>query len=299
MINPTTAPQWYGLLAESHHDNKTIFVLYCLCHMLSTTFQRVINSIRWCLRNTRDERYIDQLHGFQDILVKHLDMCGGFLNKHQLQMKRHVKCLHFYTYCRTHRVHGVDVCNIDYIGVRFNHFSVLCRDLFQLWVRDFYYVYRLAQQHRISIPVPLDPVSIGGLTSWETICMDGEMELMNHPLLPHPSDFLVKYTNFGQGTTYVDKARFQYSFFRPLEGGVVFTRTPSVIPRLLPSRDDIPLVDNTEQQTIQQPFMVHVSETINRRYGKTRKKRCPTQILKETRKKHKTIHKHRPWIRVG
>jgi hypothetical protein len=124
------------------------------------------------------------------------------------------------------------------------------------------------------------------------------MEMLSHPLLPHPADFLVKDKHMEEqkkkSRSYLDKAKFVYQYPGSLEKYiVVFTKTSSVIPKLTsPSfyQEEGSVVCNKEEDGDAKQQQPMFSESTNYRHDTKQRKRTKrfSKVLKETRKQKKT-----------
>jgi hypothetical protein len=162
------------------------------------------------------------------------------------------------------------------------------------WLSEYYYVWKLNQQGRIHFPVPVQThtMSLSDIHLWEVVCGDEEKQILSHPLLPHPLDFLEKHNRDKSSTLYVDKARFEYQIRNTLvQYPVVFlSHKTSIIPRLSPHRpssQEEQAVCSTKQPT---PQVFYRETTTGHKKNERHRhnKRRLSKILKETRKKNKT-----------
>ena len=157
------------------------------------------------------------------------------------------------------------------------------------FVSNMYYVLKLKLSlfpHNVQFP-PLN-----NLDDWEVVCEDDDHQLLSHPLLSHPRDFLTH--KKCEGNRFVEKARFEYYMEGSFETcNVVLTDSPSPIPKLLPStHDEEEVILTKKKETIQQSL--YHENTTHHKSGKQKNKKLLSRILKETRKKKKTKKLHPP-----
>lgn len=299
-----TLEKWRTLL-HKREDADTHYVMYWLCQMLSNEIDNVLASISWSMKTINDPRYTSQLVIFHDELVDEQAACRKFIkdNHESMQINDRRKCrMTWYHYnrhsCRPYKLGSLLLCYEQYRSIECTHYFGLRREFFGCMIRDLYYVRKLRCQRRLSVPLCIEVFEfgndpLGNLASWEVVCADDEKELLSHPLLPHPSDFLVRDLCMKKGKTYADKARFEYSFTSGLDGyKVVFPMDkPCVIPRLLPVRDVEHVVP---APSLHMPEEAFVKESCSKcACKKTKRKKKPSLITKESRKKIKTIKKMR------
>lgn len=159
------------------------------------------------------------------------------------------------------------------------------------WLREYYYVWKMARQQRIHFSVAVEdtqPMPLSDIRLWEVVCEDDDRQILSHGLLPHPSDFLEKRMADKTSTLYVDKARFEYEIPGTLsQYPVVLSHQRSIIPRMAPTlhREEEPIVCGLEKRT---PQVLYSESTTAHRNGRQHKKRRLSKILKEGRKKNKT-----------
>lgn len=160
------------------------------------------------------------------------------------------------------------------------------------WLHEYYYVWKMSSQGRIHFPVVVNihPMSLSDIRFWEVVCEDDDKQILSHPLLSHPSDFLEKRVVDMTSTLYVDKARFEYQIPGSLSKyPVVLSKQPSIIPRMASA----PFSQKPEKYLIQcqesRQVLYTESTTTHKNAKQPHKKRRLSKILKEGRKKNKTL----------
>lgn len=235
-------------------------------------FQRV----RRMILQANDDRVRHQLFQMEQYLQNFKDLCDRVVREHETTM--------FDKPCR---------CSSNSYQCREWRFELqrLSRNLFRSFMRrsvsQLYYVWklRLFSVH-LPPPPPLDDLSI-----WEIICEDEEVQVLSHPLLPHPTDFLHKRKKELGGGRYVDKAQFGCYIPGTLAvHNVVFTKKPSAFPRLSSPlyREDFVCRSNTP--TPPPPFHAQ-SSTNSHKGGKKKRRKALSRVWKETHKKRKPVHR--------
>jgi hypothetical protein len=172
------------------------------------------------------------------------------------------------------------------------------------WLYGYYYVWKMTRQRRVLLPMAGDtrPMPLHDIRLWEVVCEDDHKQILCHPLLPHPSDFLEKRVVDKTSTLYVDKARFEYQIPGSLSRFpvVLLPGECSILPRMAPA----PLY---QEETVHcgwkkptpQIFYSETS-TSHKNRSQPRKKRRLSKILKESRKKNKTLRTgHRHMYHIG
>lgn len=290
---------------ENQDPDDLLYVYYFTFFMLQL-LKDVMISIKRTI--VHDVRYLDQLYAFQLQVSRFHCQCSSILIFYDDCIKRlgkyHFRCRRIDRYHRCFyymemELHKTLTCAVVLKKIKFQVEQVLSYN-FQDILSDFYYVYCLYKQNRIRFPFSLNSqyISIkplGDLRSWEVICEDDDTQFLCHPCLPHPNDFLIKKKKLITNT-YVSKARFEYQFKSFDKCVVVFTKTPSFIPKLKNSsyKEEKPLlVSRNETNKIS---LYH--ESILKSHHHNKKKRPLSRICKETRKKKKTkwIHHHKRMV---
>ena len=205
------------------------------------------------------------------------------------------QCFWFKSYCSRWnkvRIGSILICTAAKNALT-EDVSEMIQGFLSQWLYESYYVWKLYRQGRIVFPVPVNiyPMSLSDIRLWEVVCEDEEKQILCHPLLPHPRDFIER--RIVKSPLYVDKARFQYQIpstlpFYP----VVLSKERSIIPRIMAS---CPYQEETVVCGMKQPIpqvTYQESSTSHHKTSKRRKKRKLSKILKEGRKKNKT-----QWIR--
>lgn len=287
-----------------------IFSNYWMCRAFVDALEETIGSVRWAIQHTRDPRYTHQLYQFHDMVATHIEACqeivAGNRNfvltalRREASVSRSHKsnvCCYMGCCVRRRTLDGIKICWRVYQNVM-EPFYELVSDHLRLWLRDLHYVRKLIERGQVYIPVPLEGIDLPAtrfddVGSWEVVCSDEEKEILCHPLLPDPSDFLVREHVRG-GDSFASKARFEFSFPGSLERHrVVLTKAPSTIPKLLPSAPEKKVVLETTGGNAPAPIGAQGSW---RGYARRKRTRTPKHLsrrIKESRKKKKTRHKQR------
>lgn len=167
------------------------------------------------------------------------------------------------------------------------------------WVENMYYMRKLIGMARIwvgdDLLLQLPPIPpLQDIKSWEIVAEDDDLQILCHPCLPHPRDFLLydkTYTPATDNNLYVEKARFQYKFQGTVETfNVVLTRSASIIPKLVRPMY-LPAEKRRSKQSSTSPAICS-SYQESWRQGRTAprkwtKNKGLSKIMKETRKKKK------------
>lgn len=309
--------QWNNL---SNDDKFKIFQDY-LHDKLSLTQDNLMGWLQWIsvmmtektrknldiiqnkLRQLRDERYIHQLNELENLLQN----LATLLDKKQPNpQQKEFQCeqdpttptyrcprysvRYYHKNCRCiikvrTKYHGTIFCNTSFS--RLKEWSTMIFDKFMsFYVSNMYYVLKL----KLSIfPRDIQFPPLDNLDDWELVCEDDDHQLLSHPLLPHPRDFLTHKKS--EGERFVDKAKFEYYMDTSLDTcRVVLTHSPSTIPKLLPAtrNDEEVAVSKKETDSIQQSL--YHENTKQHKSGNKKPKKLLSRILKETRKKKKTKH---------
>lgn len=255
---------------------------------------------------TNDVRYLDQTRQMtlyvKDVLRKcrcvMLRSCIGTSAANfpcQLYRDR-FRCGRLWRHMTTN-VGGISMC-ANAKNVLIEDVSEVMKNFLAQWLSEYYYVWKLNQQGRIHFPVLVQThtMSLSDIHLWEVVCGDEEKQILSHPLLPHPLDFLEKHNRDKSSTLYLDKALFEYQIPGSLvQYPVVLSpHKPSIIPLMSPVR-----LSSQEEKvecvsTIPIPQILYRETTTgHKNHKKHNKKRRLSKILKETRKKNKT-RRHRP-----
>lgn len=137
--------------------------------------------------------------------------------------------------------------------------------------------------------------SLSNPDHWEIICgEEKDIQILAHPLLSHPADFLIHKKR--EGSRYVDKAKFEYYMEDSLpKYNVVLTKTPSPIPKLVKPvhKDDVVTLTKKKENNNHLNRLYHESIK-TRRNGKQKRNKPLSRILKETRKRKKTLSRLLP-----
>lgn len=314
LFAPETVAAWDNYRAME--GPSEYFSIYWLCYAFVGKLEKTIQSVQWTIRHTQDPRYTRQLYQFHDLVTAHVKTCKEMMAKHRPYVEtvltresiikesnqrplygrvfRKVPCCIGPCYLFT--PDGLQICRKLYWDIM-APFDALVSDFLRLWLQDLYYVQKLIGRGLIRIPVPIDCLRLPAarfqdLDSWEVVCSDEEREILCHPLLPDPSDFLVR-EYVPEGDRFVDKARFQYSFPGSLERHrVVFTETPSVLPILVPAVPERKIESGTAT-TIASDEGVQVSWCGYAHRKKTHRMKRLSRRMKESRKKKQTRDKQR------
>lgn len=254
---------------------------------------------------TKDARYLDQIQQMATFVNDLLYKCRCVLTAQQSRCFCDVRfpCRiyrdRFKCYCSNWRM-----IQVGCIKMCENAKFALVEDVMEVmnafmaeWLYEYYYVWKLSTQGRLHFPivVNINPMSLSDIRLWEVVCEDDDKQILSHPLLPHPSDFLEKCMVDKTSTLYVDKARFEYEIPGSLSKySVVLSYQRSIIPRMAPASlysEEKPSKEEKQQPTT--PQVLYTESTTAHKNGRQQhKKRRLSKILKEGRKKNKTL-----WIR--
>lgn len=257
--------QWTLLVSGElkTNDNMLMWFYQLACHMekLST---RCINMID---NNTttkiKSRQCIDQFLELKHTIQNHCNKCNQ-VRSYIDEKENHVDCIYLF--------------NPEEGDAIFSKF-------FSSWVLNMYYVWIYCKTTGFLNKFLNNNVFIclGDIAQWEIICSDEDVELLAHPSLPHPFDFLTRKKIVGD--RYADKARFEYCFqWNWQKYNVVLSKTPSVIPKLkMPvcvKETSHSVLDHKKQCLFQESTRTH-------KMGVKKKQKTVSHILKETRKKNK------------
>lgn len=252
-------------------------------------------------KRTNDVRYLDQLQQMKQYFLEILSKCRAILMKHNFFSgfydfpcgcySDRYRC--YTKYHKTEKIYdNCRMCGNAKDAIMEDVYEMI-RGFLVLWLPEFYYVWKLYESNRIRFPIyipeydmnilPFDDIGL-----WEVVCEDDEKQILSHPLLPHPMDFLEKREIVGD--LYVDKAQFQYQIPNTLSSCIVVfsKKTPSLIPKVIrDNRQEEKVVIEYKQPKPSQPL--YMESTIhNHKQGKPSVKRKLSKILKEGRKKKKS-----------
>lgn len=161
----------------------------------------------------------------------------------------------------------------------------------QNWVSELYYVWKTCREDcflreyfdmgQLNFP------SFQERNEWEVVCEDDETQILAHPLLPHPMDFVRRIKP--KSRQYADVARFEctQTSLCLLNHNVILTREPSYFPHFQKTpflEEVVPTISNT---IIQNNFQVAI---LSYKLGTKKRKKALSRIMKETRKKKKPTH---------
>lgn len=178
----------------------------------------------------------------------------------------------------------------------------IVKTMMERWMSDMYYVRQMYNQNhfRLCVILPKKYLSFTKKNEWQTICESEDEILLNHPMLPHPSDFiLIKKNTSGLGNTYVEKARFHYaikSIKRNInQYAVCFNKHQQIIPMVIqkPETNEENRMKTTITEKEQRTQQTLYKESIlSHQHNKIKKKKKGIKkITKEKRKQLKTQYK--------
>lgn len=304
---PQTVTEWDRYIQMD--SPSECFSSYWLCHAFVETLTPVLRSVEWATGCIQDSRYSCQLRQFYDLIIEHTTTCQQIMSRHRSSVETIIQESAdgdaMASSCQARMIDGLPVCGILYQKIM-EHFKKLLEAFFFLWVHDLYYIHRLLRQGRLHKPRLVDWAVINckecfqDLGAWELVCSDEQEGVLIHPLLPHPSDFLVRRHLNRSDRSYAQKARFEYSFKGSLERHtVVFVHTPSLVPKLLPSVPPDEVVP-TMVQSMPTATGIRINWCSDS-HRKGRRKKWLSQILKESRKKKSTREKQkrRQWCAMN
>jgi hypothetical protein len=256
---------------------------------------------------TVDDRYLDQVQEMmryiQNIMYKcryvlvrntqHLFSQDIFPCPCQLYQDR-FRCFH--VNMQAFKIGTMSICT-NAKNVLMQDADELIRGFLEQGLSDCYYVWKLYMNNRIHFPVWVDNLNIQHLplhviSLWEVVCEEQDIQILCHPLLPHPRDFLEKRLVIKDSNLYVDKAQFEYEIPGTLSYyPVVLSSKPSIIPKI--TSKTIYKEERVECLWKQPTHQVYYQETSTaHKTGYKHKKRRLSTILKEGRKKNKTQYIH-------
>lgn len=299
--------------------NDIILKFYWVSRMMRDFLPPYLQRVKNRLLHTNDDRVYHQLILMEQYLQEHKDLCDRVVREHettmigQLEKEYDDHSLHFVLLfqcgrkwmhdrnwkcldrCRHIRIllHGtpwtVHLCIRTYLDIQ-----KLSRNMFSAFlersVSQLYYVWKI-RLFTVSIPFP---PSLDDLSTWDVICEDDEVQVLSHPLLPHPADFLHKKKKGTDGERYADKAQFGCYIPGTLTvHNVVFSKKPSIIPQLKrPTYHEETAVCQSTTP-IQSPYTNTQSSTTSHKGGKKKRRKTLSRVRKETLKKRKP--RHRVW----
>lgn len=274
-----------------------------MAYFMEVELKELIEALHKTQTKTQDQRYLDQLLQMTGWVQETLNKCRRTIGKNAYAIHNHefpCSCFQDRFSCYSHKRPKVLIKNTKtYMCHRAK--DALMQDVYDVlhgflvsWLSDSYYVWKLYQEKRINFPVYIFDMDVkflhfDDIGSWEPVCGDEEKEILSHPSLPHPSDFLEKRKIIG--SSYADKARFEYQMPGSLDKNiVVFTKKKSIIPKiksLIHHEDQVSIVKTPSQQS----QMYFQGTTSQHKNGTPKKKRKMSEIMKESRKKNKKRHR--------
>lgn len=236
---------------------------------------------------TVDHRYKKQISHFYHI-IESMDKRCQFSFQHDVNISCHdLEPCHF---CYdTKRVCGIPLCASLRNQIKIQAIDILSFFVSQ-WISGFYYLCQLYYKGRFHLNFFIEPKikPLNQLSSWEVVCENEDEQLLSHPSLPDPSDFILHKKKL-IGDSYVEKAQFEYSFPKTLENySVTFPKNGSFLPCLSSSSVSLykPSI-NQKNEPSQNLLRINICYKNN----KNKKKKKPfSKIQKETRKKHKRYY---------
>lgn len=248
---------------------------------------------------TKDVRYLDQIQQMATYVKDVLFKCRGVL------IAQRSRCTGLEFPCQNYRdrfkcdCYKWNMTQVGHLTMCNNVKHALNEDVAEVmnsfmdgWMNQYYYVWKMNSQGRIHFPVVVNirPMSLNDIRFWEVVCEDDDKQILSHPLLPHPSDFLEKRVVDMTSILYVDKAQFEYHIPGSLSKyPVVLSKQPSIIPRMT----SVPSCQKQEKDPFQYEEcrqVLYTESTTTHKNGKPpHKKRRLSKILKEGRKKNKTL----------
>jgi len=272
-------------------------------HWIAYFMEPLLDRTMMALENTdtKDIRYTDQLRQMKSYVCDTLQKCRAVLSIHRRHFyqsgnfccrdyKDRFKCQ-----CKSWykvKVGSVIMCQQAKNALVEDVMEIMEGSLAQ-WLRQFYYVWKLNTQGRLTfqVSVSTQTMPLGDIHLWELVCEDDDKQILAHPLLPHPLDFMERRVLDKTSNSYADKARFEYQIPNTLSRfPVVLSKNPSIVPRL---SSPSPLEETVFCDWKQPMPQEHYTEsTTGHKKERTRAKRKLSKILKEGHKKKKTL-----WIR--
>lgn len=288
------------------------FWFYWVAYFMESKFSAIVEQLDNV--KTADVRYLDQIQQMKQYVQEVLKKCRSILIKqkffssfyeyHDSFYKFPCKCYHdrFVCYVRhykSEKIYNCRMCPRAKDAIMEDVYEII-RGFLVLWLSDFYYVWKLYKSKRIKFGVYVSDdnvklMPIDNIKLWEVVCEDDEKQILCHPLLPHPLDFLEKREIIG--SLYADKARFEYQIPGLLSKYPVIlsSKNQSDIPKLAFNvhQEEKAIVEWKQPQS-----QVLYQETTIRNHNckKPSRKRRLSKILKEGRKKKKTrwlLHRQR------
>lgn len=269
--------------------------------MMAISLEPSLQKIGKLKEPTHDVRYLDQFYQMKQSVQDLQQRCQHLIQECHFCMESCAYQHHYH--CYTGYWDDGYLFITCTVLIRQHAKSALIMDVQEViqgylveWISSSYYLWKLCQQNRLSFAewVNTDEIpilSLNEMASWEVICEDEEKEILCHPCLSHPMDFLERQPILNSHR-YVDKARFEYQIPHTLlVYSVVFTKRCSTIPILTkPPKQDHVVCVKTKPSLPQ----VHYQETTTRHkhhHKPSHKKRKLSKILKEQRKKQKTSYR--------
>lgn len=271
-----------------------------ICYIMTTKLEYAITSLMMKMLFIKEYKVLHQLQILQNNMSSLLDKCKSNSNTSNFQCKDYMKyCLcgkmskwspqMSFAFCKTTTVNSVVMCQIlkDDIDRDCRH---ILSEFLTSWLAELYYVRNLYIQD-LSIYVNTDKIkkpNFNDIREWELICEDEDTQILSHPLLPHPSDFLIR--NIIKGNRYLDKAGFEYKMSNNsiTMHTLCFTKTPSIVPKMIKKefREENVILTDNKNNINNGSSMYYETTSTSRSFNK--KKRPLSRIMKETRKKKKT-----------
>lgn len=274
---------------------------YWMAYFMEPELKNIITALEKA--PTKDVRYLDQIQQMATYVKDVLFKCRCVL----MAQRSHCFCTssEMVFPCETYRVRFFCCClrwcmtQVGCLKMCDNAMQALNEDVAEVmkafmveWLYEYYYVWKMKNQGRLHFPVDVNihPMSLSDIRLWEVVCEDDDKQILSHPLLSHPLDFLEKRVVDMTSTLYVDKARFEYEIPGSLlKYPVILSKKPSIIPRIAPA----PFSQKEEEHTIQYEGCHQVlyteSSTAHKNGKQPHKKKKLSKILKEGRKKNKTL----------
>lgn len=227
---------WYWMTCHLDSNLKTVSA-NILAQLKKQTEARVLDQLREiysCVENILDQCLTFRMNHFETIRSKPCpltqsscwDQCGPPL------------CESYYGHyheCFQWRKHSSSLCSsMDRQAVMESKEIIRC--FLIPMVSSMYYVWKLFREDKLRFPIDMEEIHmppVNDLRSWEVICEDDEEQILFHPALPHPSDFIIQKKK-KDGQSWADMARFVISVPTLLsQGSVILSKTPTVFPRVI------------------------------------------------------------------
>lgn len=257
-----------GTMYEKLSINMRVFFHHLACYM-ERLCQECLDAVQQRIGRTMDPRYIHQLSQLENYIQDHQRGCQEIVSLRE-GFKERKRSPYWHMITKTES-------------------RMFFSAFFSSWVSDLYYAWKSCKKNNRLASFVNGHVSFSfdDIQQWEVICADEEEEILAHPLLSHPDDFLRRNKTV-MGDRYADKARFEYYFQgKSLQDyNVVLTETPSVIPKLIAQshQEDRVVLGCQGGAQVQDLFR---ESTSGHRMGNKKRRKALSRILKETRKKKK------------